>query len=183
MAKVKKLTTLIKLTKKVKQWQYPIGAGFVFLIAVSFFIYPKSQLQITKEKLAKNQNDYHAHLELAEKLLENSQFEKAEEELAWLKSPPKRGGQVLGEKTDFNIENLWQKKYFSNLSDIQRLAGVFEKIIAEKPQYRDGYLQLAFLYYQLYQKDLAEEYLQKALEIDPNYYFSNEFKRLLGAKK
>ncbi len=49
------------------------------------------------------------------------------------------------------------------------LKNYWEKLIAFSPTYRDGYLQLAVIYYQLGDADKAHEYISKVYELDPNY--------------
>lgn len=163
MAKVKK-----RALSTTEKYGNLIGVVVILLLTSIFFLFPKSQFQLIKERLVKKPEDYETHLGLAEVLINNHQFQEAEKELY-----------ILGEKTNLKIENLWQRKRYSNPSDISRLINDWEKIITEKPQYRDGYLQLTFLYYQLYQGDKAKEHLQKALEIDPNFQFLREIKKLL----
>ncbi len=63
---------------------------------------------------------------------------------------------------------------------IQAEISFWEKIVEEKPGYRDAYLQLAIASYKIYQTEKAKEYLQKAKEIDPNYKKTKELeKRIL----
>ncbi len=45
----------------------------------------------------------------------------------------------------------------------------WQKIISEKPDYRDGYIQAAFLAYRLKNLDAARMYIDKALLLDPNF--------------
>lgn len=55
----------------------------------------------------------------------------------------------------------------------------WEKIIADKPEYRDAYLQLALLHYQIYETNKAKEYLQKAKELDPNFEVIKQLEEII----
>ncbi|HUS59758.1 MAG TPA: hypothetical protein VMX76_00010 [Nevskiaceae bacterium] len=146
----------IKIFKK-----YGILAGvalLIFLIVYSLTL-PKNQFQQAKEKLVKNPNEFEAHLILAEEFLKNNQFEKAEKELLMAQE----------QKPNSKLKKLWQKKLYSDPKDIKKLIQAWEKIVAEKPDYRDAYLSLSWLHYQNYEDQKAKNYLQKTIELDPNF--------------
>lgn len=141
---------------------------------VSFFL-PKDEWQLLKDKLIAQPNDFQSHILLAEKLLDDRRFEEAEKELL-LASKIKQSQQtsssnqkVLGEQTQSKLEKLWQKKHYNDPVDIQKLIAAWEKIVAEKPNYADGWFELAYLNYKIYQNDKAKKYLQKALVLNPNH--------------
>ncbi len=56
----------------------------------------------------------------------------------------------------------------------------WEKIANENPTYRDAYLQLARIEAELGNKSKANEFIDKAREIDPNSSKISEVARLLG---
>lgn len=143
-------------------------------------ILPKSQIQTLKEKLVRNPDDFKAHLELAQKFLANNQFTEAEQSLRLAQKIPQKNHSVLGQQTSQKFDELRQQKQYSDPKDIRRLIAAWEKIMAEKPNYRDGWLQLALLHYKLYENDQAKENLQKALFIDPNYTPTQELAKILG---
>lgn len=143
-------------------------------------ILPKNQIQTLKEKLVRNSSDFEAHLELAQKFLKNNQFKEAEQTLRLAQKIPQNNLSVLGQQTSQKLEELWQQKHYSDPQDIRRLIAAWEKIVKEKPNYRDGWLQLAILHYKLYENDKAKESLQKALYIDPNYEPAEELEKILG---
>ncbi len=62
---------------------------------------------------------------------------------------------VLGENTN-TTGNLTNIDYWNKVTD-------------EKPEFRDGFIQLAALYYQNADFEKSEQSLNKALEIDPLY--------------
>lgn len=51
--------------------------------------------------------------------------------------------------------------------------------IKEKPNYRDAYFSLALIYYQIKDFKNSSEYLQKAMEIDPNFKEGKELGEIL----
>lgn len=44
----------------------------------------------------------------------------------------------------------------------------WEQILTERPDYRDGWIELATLYYQLGEKEKAKEAISQAKNLDPN---------------
>lgn len=55
----------------------------------------------------------------------------------------------------------------------------WEQILQERPDYRDGWVQLSASYYKAGNKEKAKEALQKALEIDPNNEQLLSFEKLI----
>jgi len=171
------------LAARASRWGGPAGVALVvFLLAASFF-YANNEIQILKIRLLNNPYDFKSHLALAEKLLDNNQFEEAEQALLLaqgLQITNSANQKVLGETTNSQLQELWQKKHYADPKDIKKLINLWEKIVAEKPNYRDGYLQLAILNYKIYENEKAEEYLNKALAIDPNFEPARELKVLIS---
>lgn len=163
-----------------------IVALFVLPLIGSFLL-PKDHFQQAKEKLVDNPMNFEAHLVLTEEFLKNNQFEEAKKELVLaqaihdkqyaIRNPEKT---VLGEQATTKLNNLWEQKRYSDPKDIQRLIIAWEQIINDKPNYRDGYLQLAYLYYKLSEDGKAKQALQKALELDPNFEPAQELERILN---
>jgi hypothetical protein len=48
----------------------------------------------------------------------------------------------------------------------------WEEMVARYPDYRDGYVQLAINSLQLGDKQVAKKWMEKVMEIDPNYELS-----------
>ncbi len=149
----------------------PAGVAFLVFLAISFLFLPKDKFQLAKERLIKNPDDFEAHLILAEEYLENNQVEEAEKELLLAQGNTDESG--------LKWKALWQKKQTVKPEDLQELIKKWGEIVAEKPDYRDGYLQLAFLHYKLFENEKAKEYLAKALAIDPNLEVARELEKLL----
>ena len=192
--KIQKIRNLSQHQAARAAYKYAGLAGVVAILTatlVSFFL-PKDEFQLLKERLIRNPNNFEANLQMAEKFLENNQLEEAEKVLRLAQqhlrgggAPPSAGRHlggemILGEQANTKLNELWQQKYYSDPEDIRRLIAAWEKIIEEKPNYRDGYLQLAILHYKLYENEKAKEYLQKALDLDPNYEPTRELERILN---
>ncbi len=56
----------------------------------------------------------------------------------------------------------------------------WEGIVEEHEGYRDGYFQLAVISYQLDEKGKAQEYLDRAMALDPNFVQGKEFQKKLA---
>lgn len=171
----KKLTER-RAYRTAKRYAGPAGVALlIILIGYSLFL-PKNQFQQAKEHLVQNPNDFQAHLILAQEFLKNNQFKQAEKELLAIQAS---STQVLGEDNNFNLERLWQKKHYSDPKDIRQLIAGWEKVVVEKPDYRDAYLQLAWLHYQIFENEKAKNYLQKALILDPNYESAHALQKII----
>jgi len=81
--------------------------------------------------------------------------------------------QFLDEASNLSLASLKQQKNLSDPKDIKKLIHFWEKIVAEKTDYRDGYLQLAILNYKI------QEYLKKALIVDPNFEPALELEKII----
>lgn len=222
MARLKKLSNypIIQLSNKIKpwledkvkaarkvskhrvaraagRWGAPAGVALVIILSLIPLVSPKTNFQKIKEQLVKNPNDFEAHLQLAEKFLENNQFEEAERTLllaqnrrqttgpGLAEAEPRAGNieqreNVLGEKDNLKLEELWERKHYSDPKDIRRLIAAWEKILEEKPDYRDGWLQLTILHYKLYEDEKAKKCLEKALELDPNFEPAKKLENIIN---
>jgi tetratricopeptide (TPR) repeat protein len=176
-----------RAAKAIARFGAPAGVALLaFLVIYSLFL-SKNPFQLAKEQLLKNPNDFEAHLILAEEYLSNNQVEEAERELLLAQGiefgirDQELEIRVLGEESSSRWEELWQRKIEAKPEDIRQLIAYWEEIISEKPNYRDGYLQLAILNYKLFENEKAKEYLERALELDPNFETTKELKKVLGS--
>lgn len=177
-SKIKKLTTLFKkiirskkfllFKKQFLRWVTPLGVILIFsLIILSIFL-PKTKLQSLKDNLLRNPENMEVKLKNIEALLKENQFQASEEILKSI-SPYQNG----------SLNQLWQEKHYSDPEDIKELIKSWEKIIEDKPQYRDAYLQLTILNYKIKETQKAENNLNKALEIDPNFELTKRLKEII----
>lgn len=126
--------------------------------------------------------DISAHLFLAQEYLKRGYLEGVERELLLAqelteKAPETTSSGVLG-ATLSPIKILAKIK--NEPQRIKNEISFWEKIVNEKPSYRDAYLQLAILNYQIYETEKVREYLKKAIELDPNYKPARELEKILG---
>lgn len=64
-------------------------------------------------------------------------------------------------------------------ADLMRQIHFWESIIKKYPGYRDAFFTLSTLEYRVGNTEMAVNYLQKALEIDPNFQKGREFEKIL----
>ena len=154
-------------------------ATFLFLVFPSLF-FSKSQFDEARNLVMKNPKNTEAHLTLANEFLKNNQLQEAEKELmiiADLEQKENGNSRVLG--SDTKLQELFIAWQDQNPEEIRKKIIKWEKNVTDFPSYRDGYIYLSYYNYKLGQKGIAEEYLQKALEIDPSYEPAKELQRSL----
>lgn len=71
----------------------------------------------------------------------------------------------------------WQEKKVEYVR-LQHELATWENVAQAYPTYRDAYFEAAVLAYRLGKKEKEEEYLQKALSIDPNFAPALELRKL-----
>ena len=74
--------------------------------------------------------------------------------------------QILGVKT-------------TDYGKLEREKMYWEKIVVESPTYRDGYVQLAVISYQLGRNEEVRKWVQQAQLVDPNFIWPLEFRLLV----
>lgn len=116
-----------------------------------------------------NPSHMNAHVDLAETLRREGLNAAAQRELTFassLKSTLPANSPVLGITTvdPEVILNNWKHEK----ANLQKDYAYWQSVIAEKSDYRDAYLKLAALAYQLSYSSEAKNYLSQALELDPN---------------
>ncbi len=111
------------------------------------------------------------HIKMAEIFKQANDLEKAKEEyfLALRNSKnPTDIKQALEE-----IKNLQEEPV-----KIKQQIQDWEKVVQEKPGYRDAYFQLAVLNWQIYENKEALSSLNKTLELDPNFEPAKELRKI-----
>jgi len=166
------------MANRAGRWGGPSGVALILFLIIASWLYPQQESQRLKWQLLNNPRDVNTQLRLAEIFLENHQFNEAEKMLLSAEKNQNNSPQVLGE-TASNLNHLWQQKHLADPQDIRKLISLWEKIVAEKPDYRDGYLQLAILNYKIWQNEKAQEYLKKALIVDPNFGPALELEKII----
>jgi tetratricopeptide (TPR) repeat protein len=180
--KIQKIRTLRERQayRSAKKWGAPAGVALILVLTLYSFFLPKDRFQFARERVLKNPKDLEAHLILAEEFLKNNQLEKAEKELIAAENIQKlipTNQQVLGSTS--KLEELYLRWQEENPEELKKLISKWEKVISENPNYRDGYLHLAFYYFKLGEKEKAKENLSKAIDLDPNYELSKELEKII----
>jgi len=169
-----------RAARAARRWGAPAGVALLLLVISISLLLDQTSFQQAKRTLLKNPQDFEAKIVLAEEFLNHNQFEEAERILLLAQNQIDQSGEkVLGQKTNQVIEKLWQQKHYSDPQDIKKLVSLWEKIIEEKPDYRDGYLQLTYLHFKLSENSQAQKHLFQAIKLDPNYKTTKIIKSLL----
>ncbi len=170
-----------RTARAAKRWGAPAGVALVVFLLLGSFFLPQDSFQKAKSQLLRNPTDFQAQIALAEGLLANNQIEEAEKVLLLAQSQISQNSeQVLGKQTNPGLEELWLRKIYADPGEIRKLISAWEKVAEEKPSYRDVYLQLAYFYYLLYENGKAQDCLEKAVELDPNYELTRELDKFIG---
>lgn len=150
-----------------------ISAVVLGSVLISNFIFstfsPSSSFDKAKQEILKEPNKPGGYLKLADEFLKVNNFEEAKKELS------------LG--LSFSFDSSLKKKIGEVEEEIRKPSEIrkeileWEKIVSEKPDYRDGFLRLALLYYRIFAKEKARENLNKALAVDPNFKPAREIEK------
>lgn len=126
----------------------------LLLIILPFnLIQSKTQFEKSKEEILRNSSPSQAHLFLAQQFFVTNQFSTAQNE-----------AHLAG-----NREMLAKlQSVQSQPEQIKNNILTLQKISDQLPAFRDIYIQLAILNWKIYRPFVAQKYLQRALEIDPN---------------
>lgn len=158
-----------------------LTAGVISLITISLLLTPSlrtplSSFETLKLSVLQNPQEPQGHLFLAKKYKEVNDLGNAKREI------------LVG--LNFAPENKELKSAFGEIENLQNTPQEvsleiqnWEKIAQDFPGYRDAHLKLSQLYFSIYQNEKAEENLQKALELDPNFKPAWELQKSLEAKR
>ncbi|MBI4999241.1 hypothetical protein HZB97_00535 [Candidatus Gottesmanbacteria bacterium] len=176
------------LLKGAKLYTIAFAAALLFVyifqdLPVLKPFFPTGFLDFERMKLAVMlaPNNISSHLLLSQEYLKRGDMEAVERELLLAQnlvepsspnSPTVLGASLSPLKILEKIKNEPQK--------IRQEVSFWEKVAMEKQDYRDAYIRLAILNYQIYETERAKEYLKKALELDPNFEPAREIKKMLG---
>jgi len=142
--------------------------------------FPKSEFEKNKPNLTKNPNNFRNHLVLAEELIKNNRFESAEHELAIIFDLQQRNS--FEKQQSIQLEKLILVKQESDPRDLKNLIQKWQKILQEKPNYRDGWLKLTVYLTKLKMKNEALKALNNAKNLDPNYEITRKTEALFLTK-
>lgn len=146
----------------------------LLLAFLAINLYAKANLAPTYwDKLVSTLSQPYAttpHLALAQALWQDGLWKEAHHELRlaqayWKPQLTPTGNPVLGAaSTPADLLSQWQ----SLPAHLRRQYAYWQRVIKEKPDYVDAYLNLGALGYQLFRDEQAKLYLEKALLLDPN---------------
>ena len=157
--------------KKLLLWSFLALISAIFLLNFSSLFYPLSPFRKASLAVLRNYYQTEVHLDLAEEYLSAYDLENARRELILGLSSNPTDDRLQNELT--KVENL-----ISAPGEVLLATTQWEEIVRQYPDFRDAYLKLSQLYFQLYQNEKVKENLEKALEIDPNFEPAKEMEKL-----
>lgn len=182
---LKEVCDYLKFVKKYwrKKFHYPQLAAWchswgiitslslmlLLIVGSALFFRPLGNRQITNV-LTRPLNPQ-PHLQLAEVYLNNNQLEKAHRQLLL--------AQKQMAKSNLTEQILQLVLKIHKPEKIRREIDYWQEIVKEKPDYRDAYLKLAVLNWQVYENEKARLFLQKALDLDPNYELGRKVEEII----
>lgn len=151
--------------KKLTQVNWPQIANYSFIVLILITallnfhgrVFPENeQPAVLKQAILEKPFEAKAHQALGNYFLNHNQIASARKEFKLASLFGFRGTAGIFSAVNSKKESLKKEIYF------------WEKIIQNRPDYRDAYLKLAALYSQLRENESARDYLQKAYVIDPS---------------
>lgn len=141
-----------------------------------------SQFTAITNLLAQDPTNPTLHQQLANLYLQTDNLEAAKQEvLLALKYSP-----APIESGPANRDLANQRDQISSLqqapAEIKDKIDKLVEIVRSYPSYRDGYLMLGVYYWQIYQDGKAQEAIDTALRIDPNYQLTKTIKSLISTE-
>lgn len=121
---------------------------FLIIFFANFFT-PKSDFQKIKENILVNKNSVADHNKLGQLFFAANDYDLAAKE--------------------FSTESADFKNLLNQPSDIKYQILYWQKLVDEVPTYRDGYLKLFILNNKVYRDFIANKFLEKVKELDPNF--------------
>ncbi|MBP8591082.1 hypothetical protein KBI33_01275 [Candidatus Shapirobacteria bacterium] len=133
------------------------------LFVISFSLAPRGRFYEAKREIIRNPQNFSAHLVLLDELILAGEFEKAEKEISFL------------EENYFKLkeeerERFWQKNlafWEENPTRQEKLIENWQKFLEKNPDYKMGWLTLAYYQQKATKEDEVKFSLQKAYELDP----------------
>lgn len=155
---------------KTKTLLKEIGQYLVFLIIgliVVLQAFPLFGLKSTYQKSAQLPWSITNRIHLAETLFLNGQIEAAQKEVNKI-SQSRMLSIALSLRPKLKSEYQAVSKLVFTPSRINAKIDYWKQVLLKKPNYRDAYLELAILYYQIKDDQKSKQMWQKAFNLDPN---------------
>jgi len=159
-------------------WVKWVGA-IVFAGLIVLQVWPEGKLQEKVRAVGQDPWSVEKRLTLVESLFEAGKVELAKEELSLI---DKSGVFRLVMRVRPSLAKEWQRvsEKLKEPEELRAKIEYWEKVLKEKPEYRDGLLRLAVLYYQVYEDEKAKKAWQGAWRLDPNGEEVKMVGRLIG---
>jgi len=148
--------------KVVKKPIFPAFLLFVLFI-ISFFLPQNQRFQEAKMAILKNKQNVDAHLVLLDELIDVNDFEGAKKELIFLENSYQQLNNQQKEK--FKQATLQYNE--STKEGCQKLVKNWQIFLQKNPDYKIGWLYLAYYQAKLGDKEMAKKSIEKAQSIDP----------------
>ncbi|MBU0618791.1 hypothetical protein KKD62_00990 [Patescibacteria group bacterium] len=166
-----------KLTIIKRFWQHVVTMFLFSLILLQ--LWPPTGLNRFFRSVGQDPWSVKKRLQLTRELFDAGQVELAEQELAYLNSNSLLK-LAIKFRPDLQHDLQTTKQKLETPKKIQAEIDYWEKILQEKPGYRDGLLRLAILYHQTYEDDKAISAWEEANQLDPNSEEVQKIKNLLN---
>lgn len=146
---------------------------FLFLNLHAYFFPENEKLDQALKRVLNYPFQSKSHELLAKIYLEMGQVKMAQKELSLAKK--------MSSPDLISIEELEDvlEKTKKEPETIRQEISFWEKVVQEKPDYRDAYFQLAVLNYKIGNHQQAEKWLNKVFELDPAFEPAQELEKLL----
>lgn len=188
---IRKYTQLPHITRKISAsfLSYAVKVGLWSLLAILILsnLYAKVNLTpVYWDKLVRVlEIPYIAesHIDLAQTLWQQGVSTPAKHELQFATSLITPAGtetsQVLGASVNpTRLLRDWQNRPSKLTNDL----AFWQQVVSEKPDYRDAYIMLASLSYQLTRFTEANTFIEEAIRLDPNYSVALKLKREISSQ-
>jgi len=146
----------------VKKPIFPAFLLFV-LFTISFFLPQNRRFQEAKMAILKNRQNVDAHLVLLDELINANDFKGAKKELIFLENSYQQLSNQQKEK--FKQATLQYNE--STKEGCQKLIKNWQTFLQENPDYKIGWLYLAYYQAKLGDKEMAKKSIKEAQSIDP----------------
>lgn len=137
---------------------------FIILLFLLFAsLWPRTGFQKAAWEVGKWPNNPHLHLALAKEYAQVHHFNLVQKEVSQANS--------LNPLSLYENKAMLEKIFAEKIKkqEIEKEIKRWEEILKEYPGFRDVYLRLSLLYWQLYDNLMADTYLKNASRLSPNY--------------
>lgn len=139
------------------------------------YLYPANSFEKAKINLFLRPYEARSYIDLSNLYLEFNDYQSAKRELktAVFFAKNEEEAQEATKKL-LDIERNERTR-----EEIEKEISKWERVSAEKTNYRDAFFRLAVLNYQIFKNEKAKEYLDRAMALDPNFEEGKRLRELL----